>query len=104
MDEGLEKQVPQTEPIEEKQGENAAELGKVSIDAVESIETEPHPDLTTEEGVTTYMEGSLSEDDWNSRTEDVKTANEGEYPDFWFSAIVVSGLPSKMQAKWQQNR
>ena len=55
--------------------------------------------LTTEGGVVALMKGATSEDDWNSRCDQVKAAN-GGYPGFWFSAIQVSGLAARVMARW----
>lgn len=57
--------------------------------------------LTIPEGVEAYMASSTSERDWNSRCNDVKQANGGDYPPFWFEAIVLSGLMARAAATWQ---
>lgn len=49
-------------------------------------------DLTTEEGVVAYMREATSTSDWNNRCDKVKRANGGDYPKFWFKAIVLSGV------------
>ena len=49
-------------------------------------------DLTTEQGVVSYMRAATSENDWNVRCNAVKQANDGNYPEFWYVAIVQSGV------------
>ena len=51
-------------------------------------------DLTTRDGVTDHMSKSASEDDWNKRCDEVVAAN-GGYPNFWYEAVVMSGLAEK---------
>lgn len=48
-------------------------------------------DLTISEGVKAHMSESTSRDDWNRRCDEVKAAN-GDYPSFWYSSIILSGL------------
>lgn len=55
--------------------------------------------LTTPEGVKSFLSGSKSEDDCNLRCNQVKSANNGQYPSFWFQ-VVLSGLAEKTYAKW----
>jgi hypothetical protein len=50
------------------------------------------PDLTTKEGVVALMESSRTPDEWNQNCDTVKSANGGDYPLFWWKAIVKSGL------------
>lgn len=57
-------------------------------------------DLTTPEGVEAHMGASTSEQDWNKRCDDVKSANNGDYPSFWFPTVIMSGLAAKTQATW----
>lgn len=56
-------------------------------------------DLTTVTGVQQYMRGATSESDWNDRCDKVKDANNG-YPDFWFTAIMMSRLASQVMSKF----
>ena len=51
--------------------------------------------LTTADGVAAHMSESTSEEDWNKRCDEVKDANNGEYPSFWYPTIVASGLVDK---------
>lgn len=50
------------------------------------------PDLTNESAVVIHMLGATSEHDWNTRCDEVKAANGGHYPPFWFEKINKSGL------------
>ncbi len=52
-------------------------------------------DLTTPEGVSAHMSESMSRGDWNQRCDEVMAANNGDYPNFWFATIVLSGLADK---------
>ena len=45
--------------------------------------------------VIALMESSKSEDEWNGNCDKVKDAC-GGYPDFWYSAIIQSGLAQKV--------
>ena len=56
-------------------------------------------DLTTEQDVVEYMSLARSEHDWNARCDAVKEANNG-YPQFWFVAIVPSGVAGKTAANF----
>lgn len=58
------------------------------------------PDIKTADGVRAFMSGSTSEDDWNSRCDQVKAANAGQYPSFWFPTVMVTGLAKETSAKW----
>ncbi len=58
------------------------------------------PDLKTAEGVKAFMAGSASEDDWNSRCDQVKAANDNNYPVFWFPTVMLTGLARETSAKW----
>lgn len=48
--------------------------------------------LTTPEGVKTYMSQAANQADWNNRCDAVKAANGGDYPPFWYREIILSGL------------
>lgn len=48
-------------------------------------------DLTKQSDVITLMQSSKSEKEWNSNCDKVKSAN-GGYPQFWFAAIIISGV------------
>lgn len=53
----------------------------------------------TQQQVVDLMNGATSESDWNNKCDQVKAACNG-YPDFWFGAIVLSGLASRVQSNW----
>jgi hypothetical protein len=55
--------------------------------------------LTTQESVVELMQSAISESDWNTKADQVKAANNG-YPDFWYSAIVLSGLMGRVSARF----
>jgi hypothetical protein len=57
------------------------------------------PDLTTPEGVASYMSNSLTEKEWNKRCNEVKRANSG-YPLFWDEVINQSGLHGRTRQRW----
>lgn len=48
-------------------------------------------DLTQREDVIALMKSSKTEKEWNANCNLVKAANRG-YPDFWYEAIVLSGV------------
>ena len=56
-------------------------------------------DLTKQSDVVTLMQSSKSETEWNANCDKVKAANDG-YPQFWFAAIVLSGVMSTTSSKW----
>lgn len=56
-------------------------------------------DLTTQTGVVAYMSEATSDSDWNKRCDEVKRVNSG-WPNFWYIAIIMSGLCAKVTAKW----
>lgn len=57
-------------------------------------------DLTSEKGVVDHMSASTSEQDWNKRCDEVKAANGGGYPDFWYFKVIMSGLGNRVASKW----
>lgn len=56
--------------------------------------------LTTESGVVAYMKEAISEKDWNNRCDEVKKANGGDYPSFWYPAIILSGVFHQTCINW----
>jgi hypothetical protein len=50
--------------------------------------------------VTNLMSSSVNEDDWNKNCDIVKKAFNGQYPPFWYSAVIASGTLSKCREKW----
>ena len=55
----------------------------------------------TKEEVIKLMKDSKSEIDWNKNCDAVKKAFDGNYPNFWYSEIISSGLLAETQAGWQ---
>ena len=55
--------------------------------------------MMTKAEVVALMEGSRNESEWNSNVDKVKAACAG-YPDFWYSAIIQSGLAGRKMARW----
>ena len=53
-----------------------------------------------EQEVVALMESSTSENEWNANCDKVKRAHGGQYPEFWFTAIVQSGVLQRTSAKW----
>lgn len=53
----------------------------------------------TEQQVIDLMSSATSEKDWNNKCDQVKNAC-GGYPSFWYSAIILSGLASKVSSNW----
>lgn len=60
-------------------------------------------DLSTPEGVKSFMSESTSEDMWDDRCDAVKAANNDNYPSFWYATIVTSGTASATAKKWNGN-
>lgn len=58
------------------------------------------PKLETSQDVVKFMSAATSENDWNDRCDKVKAAFGGDYPDFWFFDIVMSGVVTRTKAKW----
>lgn len=55
--------------------------------------------MKTEDEVVTLMQSSRTEAEWNANANRVKREF-GQYPDWWYRAIVVSGLMSRTREKW----
>lgn len=53
----------------------------------------------TREEVVDLMASSNSEDDWNTKADLVIEAC-GGYPEFWFGAVILSGLMRRTSANW----
>lgn len=52
-----------------------------------------------ESQVVNLMESSKTEDEWSANADKVKKECDG-YPDFWFSAIVLSGLMGRVTSSF----
>lgn len=46
--------------------------------------------------VLALMKSSKSEKEWQDNCTKVKKAHSGQYPEYWYDEIVVSGLASRM--------
>lgn len=44
------------------------------------------------EEVVKLMQSSKSEQEWNANADKVKAACDGNYPSFWYEAIILSGV------------
>jgi hypothetical protein len=60
----------------------------------------------TQEEVVALMSGSKSEKEWNDNCDKVKAAERAkgedrEYPDWWYGAIIRSGLLGKVRSSWK---
>ena len=53
----------------------------------------------TEKEVIILMNSSKSQAEWNANCDKVNKACEG-YPDFWYKAIILSGLCDKVSKIW----
>jgi len=56
----------------------------------------------TEREVIELMESSQTEQEWDDNADLVRQLNGGDYPGFWFGAILVSGLASRVAARWNR--
>lgn len=57
-------------------------------------------DLTTQDGVVKLMRSSKDSREWNANCDAVKAANSGDYPDFWYVTIMMSGLAQEVADRW----
>ena len=57
------------------------------------------PDLTSEAVGCDFMRQSTSEEDWNRRLGQIK-ASCGGYPEWWYGAVVSSGLITQVAEQW----
>lgn len=54
----------------------------------------------TRQQVKDFMEESKSPQEWNDNCDHIKTVF-GGYPDFWYSAIIMSGLYDATRLRWE---
>lgn len=47
------------------------------------------------------MANCKSEEEWNQNCDNVKKLKDGQYPDWWYTEIVLSGLAAKVRASWK---
>jgi hypothetical protein len=53
----------------------------------------------TEKEVVELMSSAKSEEEWDANCDKVKRAC-GGYPEFWYQAIILSGLARRVSATW----
>lgn len=51
--------------------------------------------------VVKLMKLSRNEEEWNENCDLIKVAFNGDYPDFWYKEIVLSGVMDKMIMLWR---
>ncbi|MGL4666791.1 MAG: hypothetical protein ACRCWR_02540 [Saezia sp.] len=73
----------------------AAEVTKHLLPGDEEKQT-----LTTLPGIQSLMRTSKSEAEWNNNCDRVKQANDNDYPSFWFSGIILSGIMTEARSSW----
>jgi hypothetical protein len=56
----------------------------------------------TQEEVVKLMESSKSEKEWDDNCDTVKKAHAGRYPEFWFVAILLSGVANRVMSSWKK--
>lgn len=54
----------------------------------------------TEKEVVALMKTSQTSEEWDANCDKVKDSHSGHYPRFWFGAIVLSGLVTRVAARW----
>lgn len=52
------------------------------------------------EDILNRLAATKTEAEWNDICDDVKRANAGDYPNWWFSEVILSGLASRKRAHW----
>ena len=52
-------------------------------------------DLTNMDDVMDFMREARGNNEWRRRCEKVKRANKGKYPEFWYEAVIQSGIRDK---------
>ena len=52
--------------------------------------------------VVALMESATSDDDWNRKVDEVRRRC-GGYPEFWYSAVIASGLGNRTAARCPMN-
>jgi len=57
-------------------------------------------DLTKQSDVVTLMQSSKTEKEWSTNCDKVRSANGGGYPQFWYAAIVLSGVMSATSSQF----
>lgn len=57
----------------------------------------------SEEDVVNLMLSAKSPDQWNEYADLVKSQFGNAYPDFWFRAVILSGVHASTQRKWAKS-
>jgi len=63
---------------------------KASVCLVQSF------DLKTSRGVVGYLKTSKNKTDWTNKCDQIKKANGGDYPSFWFKDVIESRIPESL--------
>lgn len=58
-------------------------------------------DLTVASEVVKHMKAASTEEDWERRCSEVKRANGGQYPGFWFARIIMGGVIAEREKAWR---
>jgi hypothetical protein len=53
--------------------------------------------------VVDLMKSSESADEWNKNCDKVRASFRGEYPDWWYQTMILSGLLDNCAKKWVAN-
>lgn len=54
----------------------------------------------TQEEVLDLMKSSNSEQEWNANCDKVKSSFRGNYPQWWFALIIMSGVYNQVSESW----
>ena len=57
--------------------------------------------MTNPDNVRNLMASSVSKKEWTENCNLVKAANGGDYPDFWFAAVIRSGISAAAESKFE---
>ena len=55
----------------------------------------------TDSEVIALMQSSKSEAEWNRNADKVKAAFGGSHPEFWYRAIILSGIAAATRQSWR---
>jgi hypothetical protein len=67
---------------------------------VEMVFNIPAVEVLDKSAVVGLMEATTTMADWDKACDRVKAAFDGEYPGFWYMAILASGLAGRKQRGW----
>jgi hypothetical protein len=56
--------------------------------------------IKTPDDLVEFMTKATSEKDWNDRCDKIKEAFGGDYPEFWYTSIVLSGVLLATKSRW----